>query len=383
MKVFEILDPTKMFGGFNLSGISFTKQGEDDAKPNAKGEVEPKAKGEVEPEATNEIVIIGDSIAVGMGGSEPYAKGGISTAEVLNRVNAFIKTGKAKGAVVILSSGASNSAPIELEGGTTQSGNLAPVAQQLAALKAAGASVALVGTGSKKSAWFPPTKYTNGKRYRIDLTGVNQQLSSMASSNGAKFLGPLEEYDSGMHSGKGDGVHPFGAYQKLKQSGSAIVPSKQPGNKKIPSTGGKPSAGVAATGNAKDAVKFFMSKGWTKEQAAGIVGNLQAESGANLRTNAVGDGGQAYGLAQWHPDRQAKFKRAFGKDIRSAGFQEQLAFVQWEFEHDERRAAAEIRKAKTAKDAAAAMDQYYERSSGAHRAVRIANANNLATSTVT
>jgi len=391
MKVFEIIDPTKMFGGFNLSGISTTDifNPLDMPKPNAKGEVEPNAKGEVEPISTNEVVVIGDSIAVGIGGAGPYAKGGISTAEVLNRVNAFIKTGKAKGAVVILSSGASNSAPVEIEGGSTQSGNLAPVAQQLAALKAAGASVALVGTGSKKSVWFPPTKYTNGKRYRIDLTGVNQQLSSMASSSGAKFLGPLEDYDSGMHSGKGDGVHPFGAYQKLKQAGSAIVPpkqpntpSKQPSNKKIPSTVGRPSAGVAATGNAKDAVKFFMSKGWTKEQAAGIVGNLQAESGANLRTNAVGDGGRAYGLAQWHPDRQAKFKRAFGKDIRSAGFQEQLAFVQWEFEHDERKAAAEIRKTTTAKAAAAAMDQYYERSSGAHRAVRIANANNLATSTM-
>jgi len=186
----------------------------------------PAVNGDVEPISTNEVVVIGDSIAVGIGGAGPYAKGGISTAEVLNRVNAFIKTGKAKGSVVILSSGASNSAPVEIEGGATQPGNLAPIDQQLAALKAAGASVALVGTGSKNSVWFPPTKYTNGKRYRIDLTGVNQQLASMASANGAKFLGPLEDYDSGMHSGKGDGVHPFGAYQKLKQTGSAIAPSR-------------------------------------------------------------------------------------------------------------------------------------------------------------
>jgi len=186
----------------------------------------PAVNGDVEPISTNEVVVIGDSIAVGIGGAGPYAKGGISTAEVLNRVNAFIKTGKAKGSVVILSSGASNSAPVEIEGGATQPGNLAPIEQQLAALKAAGASVALVGTGSKNSVWFPPTKYTNGKRYRIDLTGVNQQLASMASANGAKFLGPLEDYDSGMNSGKGDGVHPFGAYQKLKQAGSAIAPSR-------------------------------------------------------------------------------------------------------------------------------------------------------------
>ena len=166
------------------------------------------------------VVVIGDSIAVGIGGESAYAKGGISTAEVLNRVNTFIKTGKAKGATVILSSGASNSAPVQIEGGEKRPGNLAPIAQQLKALKDAGASVALVGVGSEKSTWFPPTKFTNGKRYQVDLTGVNQQLESMAAANGAKFLGPLEDYDTGMHTGKGDGIHPYAGYKKLLAAGS-------------------------------------------------------------------------------------------------------------------------------------------------------------------
>ena len=310
MKVFEIIDPTKMFGGFNLMGIGDEKAGS--VADKSVDAFKASAKGEVEPEASKEVVVIGDSIAVGMGGSEPYAKGGISTAEVLNRVNAFIKTGKAKGALVILSSGASNSAPVEIEGGTTQPGNLAPVAQQLAALKAAGASVSLVGTGSKKSAWFPPTKYTNGKRYRIDLTGVNQQLSSMASSNGAKFLGPLEEYDSGMHSGKGDGVHPFGAYQKLKQSGEASFPAKQPdtapvkqpSNKKIPSTGGKGSV------NPNDVKSYLSSKGLDRNQVAGIMANIKAES--SFRPGAIGDNGTSGGLFQHHKERFRAMSKAAG-----------------------------------------------------------------------
>jgi hypothetical protein len=88
--------------------------------------------------------------------------------------------------------------------------------------------------------------------------------------------------------------------------------------------------GVKDTGTADKAVKFFMSKGWSAAQAAGIVGNLQAESGTNMATNSVGDGGQAYGIAQWHPARQANFVKAFGKDIREANFEEQLAFVNWE-----------------------------------------------------
>ena len=451
-------------------------------------------------EAENNIVIIGDSIAVGIGGSEPYAKGGISTTEVLNRVNAFIKSGKAKGSIVILSSGASNSAPVEIEGGAKQPGNLAPIGNQLKALKDAGASVALVGTGSEKSIWFPPTQYTNGKRYRVDLTGVNQQLASMALANGAKFLGPLEEYDSGMHSGKGDGIHPYSGYQKLKQAGSAIAPASQPLSDKKPNLdtiagfkrdgsplikpkespsapaapgsfsvavptskrsadvadlqktlialgyplprhgvdgirgpetngaikkfqadnnlepSGEPNketvaklndilktkpevagkltqstladigyqpgsggtgAGAGATGNAKKAVEYFISKGWTPEQAAGIVGNLQAESGANLNTAALGDGGQAYGIAQWHPDRQAKFAKAFGKNIRQSSFEEQLAFVQWELDNDESKAASWLKRAKTADEAAWVFDKYYERSAGLHTSRRVANATAL------
>lgn len=136
--------------------------------------------------------------------------------------------------------------------------------------------------------------------------------------------------------------------------------------------------GVGETGSAKQAMQFFTSKGWTPAQAAGIVGNLQAESGANLKTNAVGDGGKAYGIAQWHPDRQANFKKAFGKDIRQAGFNDQLAFVQWELEHTELAAAEKLRQARTPQEAAAIFDRYYERSSGAHIKNRVANSVALA-----
>jgi hypothetical protein len=191
-------------------------------------------------ESTNNVVIIGDSIAVGMGGAEPYAKGGISTVEVLRRVQAFVASGKAKGATVILSSGASNSSPIELEGGIKKPGNggLGPVAQQLKALKDAGANVVLVGTGSGKSIAFPGTSHTGGKKYVVDLTGVNQQLESMANAAGVKFLGPLEDFDPAMHSGKGDGVHPYNGYSKLKQAGSSTAPQQGSAQKAEPAQAG-------------------------------------------------------------------------------------------------------------------------------------------------
>lgn len=135
--------------------------------------------------------------------------------------------------------------------------------------------------------------------------------------------------------------------------------------------------GAGATGNAARAMSFFTQRGLTPAQAAGLVGNLQAESGANLNPAAVGDGGRAMGIAQWHPDRRANFQRAVGKPFERSTFDDQLRFIWWEFNNTERAAFARLRRARTAEEAAAIVDQYYERSSGAHRQRRIAYARAL------
>lgn len=151
--------------------------------------------------------------------------------------------------------------------------------------------------------------------------------------------------------------------------------SREDGSPVTPSTRASPSRQIVTrseTGRPEEAQAFFESKGWTPEQAAGIVGNLFVESG--LRTDAEGDGGQAYGIAQWHPDRQNTFKQVFGKDIRESTFQEQLEFVNWELNNTEARAGNLLRSATDAETAAAIVDEKYERSAGIHRAERMANA---------
>lgn len=146
---------------------------------------------------------------------------------------------------------------------------------------------------------------------------------------------------------------------------------------------GDAKGGAGATGSAAAGIKFFINKGWTPEQAAGIVGNLQAESGADLKTDALGDNGQAYGIAQWHPPRQRDFRKAMGKDIVGSSLQDQLAFVDWELNNTESNAGRQLKSAKTAEEAAWTMDEYYERSSGAHRQKRINNAVALLPQTTT
>jgi hypothetical protein len=125
------------------------------------------------------------------------------------------------------------------------------------------------------------------------------------------------------------------------------------------------------------AMNFFLDNGWSKQQAAGIVGNLQVESYAYLDHTAVGDGGQAYGIAQWHPARQNKFKEQYGKPIQESTFEEQLNYVQWELTNSEVGAGNILKKAKTASEAAIIVDKYYERSAGNHRDLRERSATRL------
>lgn len=124
-------------------------------------------------------------------------------------------------------------------------------------------------------------------------------------------------------------------------------------------TAGQPNG----TGNAGfDAVSFFQRLGWSHDQAAGIVANLQRESTAGLNHRAVGDNGQAYGVAQWHPDRQANFKAWSGKDIRDSSLMEQLQFVNYELTQGaEQRAGQLLRAAQNAQQAGEIVSRYYER----------------------
>jgi len=131
----------------------------------------------------------------------------------------------------------------------------------------------------------------------------------------------------------------------------------------------------AESGTEKEAMDFFQSRGWTKEQSAGIVGNLVVES--NLKTNALGDNGMAYGIAQWHPDRQERFKQVYGKDIRESSFKEQLEYVDWELNNSESKAGNALRQASTAPQAAEIVDRMYERSAGLHTERRITTAKRL------
>lgn len=126
-----------------------------------------------------------------------------------------------------------------------------------------------------------------------------------------------------------------------------------------------------------EAMGYFESQGWSHAQAAGIVGNLQWESGVDPSRGQNG-GGPGYGLAQWEAPRQADFKAWAGHDIHQSTFREQLEFIQHELTTTESSAGNALKGATNATDAATIVCNRYERPGDPHLAERIDYANQIA-----
>ena len=111
---------------------------------------------------------------------------------------------------------------------------------------------------------------------------------------------------------------------------------------------------------------FLISKGFTKEQAAGIASNLWAES--RLNTSAENPKSKAFGLAQWlGPRKKALFEWANknGKDPYDP--QTQLDFMMHEFKTSENKAYKLLQATTTSDEAARVMLDAYERPSKRER----------------
>ncbi len=76
---------------------------------------------------------------------------------------------------------------------------------------------------------------------------------------------------------------------------------------------------------------FWTGEGYSKEQAAGIVANMQRES--NGDPNAVGDGGKAKGLFQWHKGRRDAILKGTGIDVWNSSKEDQMRAAAWEMKN--------------------------------------------------
>jgi LysM repeat protein len=150
--------------------------------------------------------------------------------------------------------------------------------------------------------------------------------------------------------------------------------AKRQGSTQIPDRAEKLTT-TTSTGNPKIAMEFFLDQGWTPEQAAGLVANLQAESYDQI--DPAAQNGGAYGIAQWRGSRKRDFEEEMGRPLKGSSLMDQLKFVQHELNNKESKAGQLLKQATTAAQAAAVVDEFYERSGGAAIRRRIALANSL------
>ncbi len=139
---------------------------------------------------------------------------------------------------------------------------------------------------------------------------------------------------------------------------------------------GKP-LGPGETVQAKQIYDYLTEKhNLSPAVASGILGNMQTESG--FKTNAYNPGEGAIGLCQWEGPRRTELERfaaSEGKPVTD--WHVQVDFMMKELQSSESGAFAKLQSAQSPSEAAAIFDKYYERSSGAHRGQRMANAENI------
>jgi uncharacterized membrane protein YgcG len=145
----------------------------------------------------------------------------------------------------------------------------------------------------------------------------------------------------------------------------------------LPATHGRE---TALSHSPESAFNYFVSRGLTEEQSAGIVGNLMQESNLNPDTVQLG-GGPGRGIAQWSVggrwdttlyDNVTWFACTNG--VSPWAFQTQLDFIWYELETFSEYGLTELRNAVTVRDATIVFQDRFEQCGRCNQETRVAAA---------
>ncbi|HEY5243062.1 MAG TPA: phage tail tip lysozyme [Polyangiaceae bacterium] len=143
---------------------------------------------------------------------------------------------------------------------------------------------------------------------------------------------------------------------------------------------GSSTEAVSESANNKTAFDYFVAKGLSKVQAAGIVGNLDQESSMNPSVSQYG-GGPGRGIAQWSAGGRWDSDRndnvvayAHEKGASAYSLALQLEFVWYELETFGNYGLSDLRRATTVTEATVAFEEDFEGCGQCDQSQRIAYA---------
>jgi hypothetical protein len=101
--------------------------------------------------------------------------------------------------------------------------------------------------------------------------------------------------------------------------------------------------------NASIAYSYFVNKGYSPAAAAGIVGNLRAESEINPTRKQIN--GSAMGIAQWESPRWNNLTRITeGRGLDPMSLEAQLWYIDHELKSMDKRGAIDLKRFKSLQD---------------------------------
>jgi hypothetical protein len=215
-------------------------------------------------------------------------------------------------------------------------------------------------------------------------TAIGKSLEKMVDgrSSGGSFFSRLGSFLGGSNSSSGmGGMSGMGGYGSGGMGGYSSGGMGGYGSGGMGGTGGSVgNVTLSGSGNVEKIFNFITGKmGLTPAAAAGILGNLQQESGFN--PHALGDGGTSYGIVQWHNERWNDLKNfSSNHGLDSTTLEAQLQFMAHELSSGKYPSTWNaIRNAPNtlqgALDAAEAWVRYYEMPNNIEHEVQVRQAN--------
>jgi hypothetical protein len=130
-------------------------------------------------------------------------------------------------------------------------------------------------------------------------------------------------------------------------------------------------------GRPEQMVEIIVREGRSPREAFALTGNAQVESYSDLRVEALGDQGTAFGIFQWRGPRLAALKNfAMDRGTSWLDFETEVLFGLHELATTEKRANEKLRKAQSLEEAVDAVIGFL-RPSKPHRNRRLVYARNL------